>query len=153
KTLDADFAVAEGYKANKADWLDGRWSGMKAARDQEDPRKGLTGVPMPKLKDMGLKLTKVPKSFKVHRTLQRVLDQRRKMVEEGAGVDWAMAEELAFASLISDGFPVRLSGQDVQRGTFSQRHAVFTDQETGKVYTPVNHLVKDQKVKLEAINS
>src|SRR5205823_3765794 len=84
----AKIAMAEGYKANKADWLDGRWSGMKAARDQEDPRKGLTGVPMPKLKDMGLKLTKVPKSFKVHRTLQRVLDQRRKMVEDGAGVDW-----------------------------------------------------------------
>src|SRR5690349_1179032 len=64
-----------------------------------------------------------------------------------------LAEGLAFASLISDGFPVRLSGQDVQRGTFSQRHAVFVDQDTGKVYTPVNHLVKDQKVKLEAINS
>ena len=153
KTLDTDFSVAEGYKANKADWLDGRWSGMKPARDHEDARKGLTGVPAAKLRDIGLKLTKVPKSFKVHRTLQRVLDARRKMIEEGVGLDWAMAEHLAFATLVSDGFPVRLSGQDVQRGTFSQRHAVLVDQETEKRYTPINHLVKDQKTKLEAINS
>jgi 2-oxoglutarate dehydrogenase E1 component len=153
QTLDDAFGVAESYKANKADWLDGRWSGMKAARDQEDPRKGLTGVPVAKLKELGLKLTKVPRTFKVHRTLQRVLDQRRKMAEDGIGIDWAMAEQLSFASLVSEGIPVRLSGQDVQRGTFSQRHAVLADQETDKRYTPVNHLVKEQKVKLEVINS
>jgi 2-oxoglutarate dehydrogenase E1 component len=153
KTLDDDFSVAEGYKANKADWLDGRWAGMKAAGDHEDPRKGLTGVPVAKLKDIGLKLTKVPKSFKVHRTMSRVLDARRKMIEDGAGLDWAMAEHLAFATLVADGFPVRLSGQDVQRGTFSQRHAVLVDQDNEKRYTPINHMVKDQKVKLEAINS
>ncbi|MBM3520190.1 MAG: 2-oxoglutarate dehydrogenase E1 component, partial [Alphaproteobacteria bacterium] len=153
RSLDDDFSAAEGYKANKADWLDGRWSGLRAARDQEDARRGLTGVPASKLKEMGLKLTKVPKTYKVHRTMQRVLEQRRKMIEDGAGIDWAMAEQLAFASLVSDGFPVRLSGQDVQRGTFSQRHAVLVDQENEKRYTPVNHLVKDQKIKLEAINS
>ncbi|MBI2718002.1 MAG: 2-oxoglutarate dehydrogenase E1 component [Rhizobiales bacterium] len=153
KTLDEDFSVAEGYKANKADWLDGRWAGLKAAQDHEDPRQGATGVPVVKLREIGLKLTKVPKTFKLHRTLQRVLDQRRKMVEEDAGLDWAMAEQLAFATLVGEGFPVRLSGQDVQRGTFSQRHAVLVDQETDKRYTPVNHLVKDQKVKLEVINS
>ena len=144
---------AEGYKANKADWLDGRWAGLKAARDHEEPRKGDTGVPLAKLKEIGLKLTKVPKTFKVHRTMQRVLDARRKMIEEGAGLDWAMAEHLAFGTLLLDGFPVRLSGQDVQRGTFSQRHAVLVDQETEKRYTPLNHLVKDQKIKIDAINS
>jgi len=153
RELDEDFSVAEGYKANKADWLDGRWAGMKASRDYEDPRKGLTGAPVAKLKDIGLKLTKVPRSFKVHRTLQRVLDARRKTIEEGAGLDWAMGEHLAFATLVLDGHPVRLSGQDVQRGTFSQRHAVLVDQDNEKRYTPVNHLVKDQKVKLDAINS
>ncbi|MBC8036471.1 MAG: 2-oxoglutarate dehydrogenase E1 component, partial [Rhizobiales bacterium] len=150
---DEDFSVAEGYKANKADWLDGRWAGMKASRDYEDPRKGLTGVPVAKLKEIGLKLTKVPKSFKVHRTLQRVLDGRRKTIEDGVGLDWAMGEHLAFATLVTEGNPVRLSGQDVQRGTFSQRHAVLVDQDNEKRYTPVNHLVKDQKVKLDAINS
>jgi 2-oxoglutarate dehydrogenase E1 component len=153
RTLDEHFATAETYKANKADWLDGRWAGLKAARDQEEPRKGDTGVPLERLREIGLKLTKIPKTFKVHRTMQRVLDQRRKMIEDGVGLDWAMAEHLAFGTLLLEGFPVRLSGQDVQRGTFSQRHAVLVDQETEKRYTPLNHLVKDQQVKLEAINS
>jgi len=153
KSLDEDFSVAESYRANKADWLDGRWASMKASKDFDDPRRGLTGIPEAKLRDIGLKLTKVPKTFKVHRTLQRVLEARRKTVEEGVGIDWATAEHLAFATLVSEGHPVRLSGQDVQRGTFSQRHAVLVDQDNEKRYTPVNHLVKDQKVKLEAINS
>jgi 2-oxoglutarate dehydrogenase E1 component len=153
KQLDDAFSVVEGYKANKADWLDGRWSGMKPARDQEDARRGQTGVPVEKLTEIGLKLSKVPKNFKLHRTLQRVLDARRKMIEEGRGIDWATAEQLAFGTLLTEGFPVRLSGQDVQRGTFSQRHAILVDQDTDKHYTPVNHLIKNQTVKLSAINS
>ena len=153
KTLDDNFASAEGYKANKADWLDGRWAGFKPAKDHEEPRKGDTGVAVAALRDIGLKLTKVPKTFKVHRTMQRVLDARRKMIEDGSGLDWAMAEHLAFGTLLLDGFPVRLSGQDVQRGTFSQRHAVLVDQDTEKRYTPLNHLVKDQQIKIDAINS
>ena len=153
KSLDDDFSAAEGYRANKADWLDGRWAGFKAAKDHDDPRKGLTGVDEAKLKEIGLKLTKAPKTFKVHRTMQRVLDGRRKMIEDGQGVDWAMAEQLAFGALLMEGFRVRLSGQDVQRGTFSQRHAVLVDQETEKRYTPLNHLVRDQAVKIEIINS
>lgn len=153
KSLDEDFAASEGYKANKADWLDGRWSGMKSAKDLDDPRKGLTGVDLKTLKDIGLKITKVPKTFAVHKTMQRVLDSRHKMIEEGTGLDWSMGENLAFATLLNDGFKIRLSGQDVQRGTFSQRHAVLVDQQTGKLYTPLNHMVKDQPVKIEVINS
>ena len=153
KKLDEDFSASEGYKANKADWLDGRWSGLTSAKDLDDPRKGLTGVEVSRLKELGLKFTKVPKSFTVHKTMQRVLDARRKMIEDGSGLDWAMGEHLAFASLLNDGFKIRLSGQDVQRGTFSQRHAVLVDQQTGKLYTPLNHLVKEQQIKLEAINS
>ncbi len=153
KTLDDDFSAAEGYKANKADWLDGKWAGMRVARDHEEPRKGQTGVPLARLKDIGAKVTKIPKTFKVHKTMQRVLDARKKMIDEGTGLDWAMAEHLAFGSLLMEGFPVRLSGQDVQRGTFSQRHAVLADQENEKRYTPLNHMMKEQKVKLEAINS
>ncbi|MFN0191659.1 MAG: 2-oxoglutarate dehydrogenase E1 component [Aestuariivirga sp.] len=153
KRLDDDYSASEGYKANKADWLDGRWAGMKAAKDYDDPRKGLTGVDVRLLKDIGLKLTKVPKTFKVHKTMQRVLDARRKMIEDGAGIDWAMGEHLAFGTLLNEGFKIRLSGQDVQRGTFSQRHAVLVDQDTDKRYTPLNHLVKEQKIKIEVINS
>ncbi len=153
KSLDEDFSASEGYKANKADWLDGRWSGMKSAKDLDDPRKGLTGVDIKTLKDIGLKITKTPKTFSVHKTMQRVLDARHKMIEEGVGLDWSMGENLAFATLLNDGFRIRLSGQDVQRGTFSQRHAVIVDQQTGKLYTPLNHLTKDQQYKIEIINS
>jgi 2-oxoglutarate dehydrogenase E1 component len=151
--LDTDFAVADGYKANKADWLDGRWAGMKSAKDLDDPRRGTTGIKASKLKELGQRLTKVPKTFNVHKTLQRVLDARRKMIDDGAGIDWSMGEALAFATLLDESYKIRLSGQDVQRGTFSQRHAVLIDQVTGKQYTPVNHLVREQKVKMETINS
>jgi 2-oxoglutarate dehydrogenase E1 component len=153
KRLDEDYSASENYKANKADWLDGRWAGMKSAKDLDDPRKGLTGVDIAKLKSLGAKLTKVPKTFTVHKTMQRVLDARAKMISDGKGLDWAMGEHLAFATLLDEGFKIRLSGQDVQRGTFSHRHAVLIDQNTDKQYTPLNHLVKEQTVKLEAINS
>ena len=153
KSLDDVFSASEGYKANKADWLDGRWAGLKSAKDLDDPRKGLTGVDIGKLKDIGAKITKVPKSFAVHKTMQRVLDARRKMIDDGAGLDWSMGEHLAFATLLDEGFKIRLSGQDVQRGTFSQRHAVLMDQQTGKQYTPLNHMMKDQQTKIEVINS
>ena len=123
------------------------------ARDQEDARRGQTGAAVEKLKEIGVKLTKIPSNFKVHRTLQRVLEARRKMIEDGEGIDWSMAEQLAFGTLLLEGFPVRLSGQDVQRGTFSQRHAILVDQSTDKRYTPLNHLIKNQTVKLSAINS
>jgi 2-oxoglutarate dehydrogenase E1 component len=153
KRLDDAFDVATGYKANKADWLDGRWAGIKSAADQDDARRGATGVDIARLKELGLKLTKVPKSFTLHKTMQRVLDARRKMIEDGTGIDWASAESLAFATLLDDNYKIRLSGQDVQRGTFSQRHAVLIDQQTEKRYTPLNHLKKDQQVKIEVINS
>ncbi len=153
RRLDDAMGVASGYKANKADWLDGRWAGMKTAENQDDARRGETGVEVEELKAIGLKLTKVPKAFTPHKTLQRVLDTRRKMIEEGTGIDWAMGEALAFGTLLKDGLKIRLSGQDVQRGTFSQRHAVLIDQVTEKRYTPLNHLIKDQTTKIEVINS
>jgi 2-oxoglutarate dehydrogenase E1 component len=153
KTLDDAFAVAAGYKANKADWLDGRWAGIKTAAAADDERRGQTGVDVKKLKELGLKLTKVPKTFTVHKTLQRALDARAKMMNEGAGIDWAMGEHLAYGTLLDEGSKIRLSGQDVQRGTFSQRHAVLVDQVTEKRYTPLNHLKKEQETKIEVINS
>ncbi len=153
KRLDDAFGVATGYKANKADWLDGRWAGLKTAASLDDDRRGTTGVSVDRLRELGLKLTRFPKSFTPHKTMQRVLDARRKMIEDGSGLDWASGEALAFASLLDEDYKIRLSGQDVQRGTFSQRHAVMIDQVTEKRYTPLNHLKKDQQVKIEAINS
>jgi 2-oxoglutarate dehydrogenase E1 component len=151
--LNEHFAAAETYRPNKADWLDGRWSGLRQAVGTDDPRRGQTGVEIERLRRIGLKITSVPKSFNLHRTLQRVFANRRRMIEEGTGIDWAMGEAMAFGTLLDEGFPVRLSGQDVQRGTFSQRHAVLVDQEVDRRYTPLNHIEKNQKVKIEIINS
>jgi 2-oxoglutarate dehydrogenase E1 component len=151
--LDAEFDTAQGYKPNKADWLDGRWAGLKAVReDVDDPRRGQTGVPVETLGTIARALTTVPSDFKVHRTIQRFLDNRKRMMETGEGIDWAMAEALSFGSLLLEGHRVRLSGQDVERGTFSQRHSVLTDQETEARYTALNHIREDQ-ARFEVINS
>ena len=150
--LDTEFETAGGYKANKADWLDGRWSGLKAARDADDPRRGNTGIDICELRDIGKKITSVPQGFHIHRTVQRFLDHRAKAIETGEGIDWATAEALAFGSLLKEGTPVRLSGQDSERGTFSQRHSVLFDQETEDRYTPLNDLGGDQ-ARYEVLNS
>jgi len=150
--LDVEQEASQNYKANHADWLDGRWSGMKAAGVGDDPRRGNTGVAVETLKDIGAKITKVPEDFHVHRTIQRFLDARRKAVETGQGIDWTTAESLAFGSLLLEGHPVRLSGQDSERGTFSQRHSVLIDQENEDRHTPLNHLGGKQG-RFEVINS
>src|ERR1700712_4843387 len=151
--LDGELDVAGNYKANKADWLDGRWSGFKAVReDVDDPRRGQTGVPGDTLREIGQKITQAPPGFHLHRTIQRFLDNRAKAVETGVGIDWATAEALAFGSLLLDGHRVRLSGQDVERGTFSQRHAVVIDQENEQRYTSLNG-IREGQANLEVINS
>jgi 2-oxoglutarate dehydrogenase E1 component len=150
--LDVEIEAAQGYLPNKADWLEGAWSGFKAAADAEDPRRGKTGVELGKLKEIGSKITVVPESFHVHRTIQRFLENRRKAIESGEGIDWATAEALAFCSLLEEGHRVRLSGQDSERGTFSQRHSVLIDQQNEDRYTPFNHLSEGQ-ARYEVINS
>jgi 2-oxoglutarate dehydrogenase E1 component len=150
--LDAELEASQGYNTNSADWLDGHWAGMKAARDQDDPRRGNTGVRAERLKEIGQKITAVPEGFHAHRTIQRFLDNRRKSVETGEGIDWSTAEALAFASLLLDGNPVRLCGQDTERGTFSQRHSVLIDQENESRFIPLNQ-VGDKQARFEVINS
>jgi 2-oxoglutarate dehydrogenase E1 component len=150
--LDAEFEAGAGYKPNKADWLDGKWAGFKVADQEEDARRGVTGVEVATLKDIGRKVTKVPDGFRVHRTIHRFLENRAKAIESGNGIDWATGEALAFCSLLQEGHHVRLSGQDSERGTFSQRHSVLIDQEDESRYTPFNHLGGDQG-HYEVINS
>jgi 2-oxoglutarate dehydrogenase E1 component len=150
--LDTELEAALGYRANKADWLDGRWSGFKAASDADDPRRGKTGVAIAELKEIGQRITAVPPDFHLHKTLNRFFDNRRKSIEAGAGIDWATAEALAFCSLLREGHRVRLSGQDSERGTFSQRHSVLVDQATEQRYTPFNNL-GEQQARFEVINS
>ena len=150
--LDVELEAALSYRANKADWLDGRWAGFKTGGDGDDPRRGKTGVDIGALKAIGDKITTLPEGFHLHRTLNRFLESRRKSIESGVGVDWATGEALAFCSLLLDGHRVRLSGQDSERGTFSQRHSVLIDQETERRYTPFNHL-REGQARYEVINS
>ena len=150
--LDAELQAGQSYSANKADWLDGRWSNVKAADDAEDDRRGETGVAVDALKRLGERLTSVPEGFHVHKTLQRFLDARREAITTGEGLDWATGEALAFATLLDEGYPVRLSGQDSERGTFSQRHSVLIDQENEARYIPLNHL-REGQARYEVINS
>jgi 2-oxoglutarate dehydrogenase E1 component len=148
--LDTEQKQADGYKPNKADWLDGRWAGLSLAGDDE--RRGNTGVDLASLKEIGRRITLVPNDFNAHKTVQRLLERRREMIETGIDIDWGMAEHLAFATLLKERFPVRLSGQDVERGTFSHRHSVLLDQETERRYTPLRYVSPDQ-ANFEVINS
>jgi 2-oxoglutarate dehydrogenase E1 component len=150
--LDAEYEAGTGYKPNKADWLDGQWAKFKFSDDVDDPRRGNTGVSLDTLREIGKKITTVPQGFHVHRTIQRFLDNRRKAIETGEGIDWATGEGLAFCSLLLDGHRVRLSGQDSERGTFSQRHSVLIDQESEARYTPYNHVAEKQG-RYEVLNS
>jgi 2-oxoglutarate dehydrogenase E1 component len=151
--LETAFEASHSYKANKADWLDGRWAGLRpAAAGIEEERRGRTGVDRSRLIEMGMRLTSVPQGFNLHRTIGRLLENRRKMIETGEGIDWATAEALAFGSLIDEGYPVRLSGQDSERGTFSQRHSVLIDQDTEARYIPLNN-IRDEQARFEVIDS
>ena len=142
--LEAEYEAGTGYKPNKADWLDGHWAKFKFSDDIDDPRRGNTGVAIETLKEVGQAITTVPEGFHVHRTIQRFLETRRKAIETGEGIDWATGEALAFGTLLLEGHRVRLSGQDSERGTFSQRHSVLIDQESEARYTPFNHLAEKQ---------
>jgi 2-oxoglutarate dehydrogenase E1 component len=151
--LDQELDASQAYRANRADWLDGRWAGLKpAGKDSEEERRGKTGVDLALLQDIGGRITALPEGFAAHRTVQRFLDNRRKAIAGGEGIDWSTAEALAFCSLLDEGFAVRLSGQDVERGTFSQRHSVLIDQESEERYLPFNHL-GERQARYEVVNS
>ncbi len=148
--LEEEFATADNFRPNKADWLDGRWAHVGFADD--DARRGVTGVARDRLQIIGRRITSIPPDFNAHKVVRRLLDRRREMVDSGVGIDWSMAEHLAVGSLLAEGYPVRLSGQDSERGTFSQRHSVLIDQDTERRWTPLKHVANDQ-AKFEVINS
>ncbi|MEZ5100313.1 MAG: 2-oxoglutarate dehydrogenase E1 component [Thermoleophilia bacterium] len=111
-----------------------------------------TTVPEPVLVDLNDRLLEVPEGFTIHPKLARQLERRRETLGEEGGIDWGQAEALAFASLVREGIPVRLAGQDSERGTFSHRHLVFHDAETGEKHTPMKHLPESQ-ASFEVFNS
>jgi 2-oxoglutarate dehydrogenase E1 component len=146
--FEKQYEAARSFQPNKADWLEGQWSGFEKPDSRKEHPAGDTGVDIKKLKEIGLSLGKEP-PIRANTKILRQLEARRKMMETGAGIDWATGEALAFGSLLKEGFGVRLSGQDCGRGTFSHRHSVLVDQDSEERYVPLNNLARimggDQK--------
>jgi 2-oxoglutarate dehydrogenase E1 component len=140
--LDSEFSLSKTYKSNKADWLEGSWKGLSTA--SFDARRGKTAVDKNDLISISVAIHKLPEEFTAHKRIKKIYNDRSVSVLNGVGIDWATAEALAFASLLSEGFGVRLSGQDVGRGTFSQRHAVLYDQVNEKRFVPLRHFQNQQ---------
>ena len=148
--LNDEFEAGKDYKPNKADWLDGRWSHLD--RNKEDYQRGKTAISSETLQDVGRALSTAPDNFPMHKTVARLLDTKKQMFQTGQGFDWATAEALAFGSLMTEGYPVRLAGQDATRGTFSQRHSGLVNQETEERYYPLNH-IREGQAQYEVIDS
>jgi len=142
KFLDAELEGAKFYKPNKADWLEGDWTGLSTA--SFDERRGLTSIKENDLLMIGKAIHKIPNDFNAHKKIKKIYEDRLLSTQEGKNIDWATAESLAFASLLSEGYGIRLSGQDTGRGTFSQRHAVLYDQINEKRFVPLRHFKKEQ---------
>ena len=148
--LNDEFEAGKNYKPNKADWLDGKWSHLDTK--DEDYQRGETWIKEETLAEIGKALTRLPDGYPVHKTVGRLLDGKQKMFETGEGFDWATAEALAFGSLMTEGYKVRLAGQDSTRGTFSQRHSGIVNQETEERYYPLNH-IREGQARYEVIDS
>ena len=148
--LSEEFEAGASYKPNKADWLDGRWSGFK--NNNGNYERGKTGIEPDAFSEIATALTSMPKNFNLHKTVQRMLSNKKSMLESGENIDWATGEALAFGSLLLEGYPVRLSGQDCTRGTFSHRHSAFVDQVSEEKFFPLNNIKKNQS-EYEVIDS
>ena len=146
--LEKEFETSKNYKS-ELKWFDGAWSRFKPGLGKD--KRGVSGVEKEKLKKVGKKIFSIPKEFNAHKTLERVFDLRNEMLKSGK-LDWSSAESLAIGTLLTEGFSVRLSGQDSGRGTFSQRHAILRNQENHERYIPANNIEKGQ-MKFEVIDS
>ncbi|WP_371037401.1 2-oxoglutarate dehydrogenase E1 component [Rhodosalinus sp. FB01] len=145
-----EFEAGKTYRPNKADWLDGRWSHLD--REGKEYQRGDTAISEKTLEDVGVALTRVPEGFNLHKTVGRLLEHKKQMFETGTGFDWATAEAIAFGSLLLEGYPVRLSGQDSTRGTFSQRHSALVDQDTEERHYPLN-AIREGQARYDVIDS
>ncbi len=144
--LSESFDRSIDYQPTAKEWLTSAWNGFKSPKElaTEVLPHLPTGVPAETLKHIGNVIGGAPEGFHVHRNLKRILANRKKTVEEGKSIDWSTGEALAFGTLCDEGHHVRVSGQDVERGTFSQRHAVLHDQENEQTYTPLQHISDKQ---------
>ena len=151
-TLEDANSAAKSYKPNKADWLEGHWTGLHAAEQDFEHTEASTAIPEAILKKIGGALARIPPGFDLNSKIARQLEAKQAMIDSGQGIDWATGEALAFGSLLVEGSRVRLSGEDTQRGTFSQRHAFLIDQTNQYEYVPLNNIQLDQ-AKIEIYNS
>jgi len=144
--LEESFSKSKDYQPTSKEWTTSAWNGFKSPKElaTEVLPHNPTGVDKKTLEHIGEVIGSTPEGFNAHRNLKRILANRTKSVIEGKAIDWSTAEALAFGTLVTEGHHVRISGQDVERGTFSQRHSVFHDQDTEDTYTPLQHVSKDQ---------
>ncbi len=149
--LENEFELSKQQSTNRADWLEGTWSGLEPVKGY-DARRGKTAVDIDTLREVGRGLTAIPEGFAAHRKLVKLFEAKAQTIESGEGIDWATAEALAFGTLLIEGQPIRLSGQDSERGTFSQRHAAIFDQNDGRRHVPLDH-IREHQEKLEVLNS
>jgi 2-oxoglutarate dehydrogenase E1 component len=150
--LEEAYKGAQSYKPNKADWLEGHWAGLNQAAEEDEQEEEATAASIEQLREVGAALSKPPENFDLNPKILRQLEAKKQMIDSGEGIDWATGEALAFGSLMLDGHRVRLSGEDCQRGTFSQRHAVLVDQTNQNEYVPLNN-VRPGQSRIEIFNS
>ena len=139
--LDEQFKTAKDYKP-KIEWFEGTWSRYKPKKGKD--KRGVTGVDLKTVKEISDRVSLIPSEVNIHKTIDKILYNRKQSVDRGFGIDWSTAEILAFGSLLAEGYPVRLVGQDSGRGTFSQRHSVLRNQLDNSRYIPLNHISKKQ---------
>ncbi|KAI4348125.1 hypothetical protein L6164_008884 [Bauhinia variegata] len=149
--LNEEFLASKDYVPNRRDWLSAYWAGFKSPEQLSRVRN--TGVKPEILKTIGKAITVLPENLMPHRAVKKIYEQRAQMIETGQGIDWGFAEALAFATLLVEGNHVRLSGQDVERGTFSHRHSVVHDQETGEKYCPLDHIIMNQDEEMFTVSN
>jgi 2-oxoglutarate dehydrogenase E1 component len=150
--LEEAYQASQTFKPNKADWLEGHWTGLKAAGSDDEEKENGTAVELDTLREVGAALSRVPEGFAANSKILRQLEAKKNAIDSGEGIDWATGEALAFGSLLLEGHRIRLSGEDVQRGTFSHRHCVLIDQNNQAEYMPLNN-IRDGQKRMEAFNS
>ena len=123
--LNDQYKNAKDYKP-KMEWFEGTWSRYKPERGKD--KRGITGSDTKKLIEISNKINVIPQEINIHKTILKIFNNRKLAISKGQGIDWSTAESLAFGSLLEEGYPVRLVGQDSGRGTFSQRHSVLRNQ-------------------------
>ena len=147
--LEDQFKNAKNYKP-KIEWFEGTWSRYRPKKGKD--KRGVTGYSTKDLSDISNKVHSIPEKINAHKTILKIFKTRKDTVNNGDGIDWSTAETLAFGSLLEEGYPVRLVGQDSGRGTFSQRHSVLRNQIDNSRYIPLNNISGNQK-KFEVVDS